>query len=478
MLSAATKERRDAQGLFLTNYLSICRQRGLCPITAMHAHRARVSNSSLSLKVDRLQHHEWEPILQSLKKNVSLTRISLYSEWFSAQRRVTRERSRMSARKRGKSKHSYRNRNDLLAPHLLNPPPIHEGPAVIELCRVLKILLSRNDQLKHLELNGIPLSSRALRILADGVASSSLETLMVVDAMTDDVGIRILSDGVQVCSSLRVLSLKYNLFTSRGLRYVLDVLRSQSALRGASAWETSLRGRVPDMVAHKGILALDLSYNEYLGDDGVKEVYDTLLDNTWLLSLSLRCCGLTDSCSQSLHALFKRNETLLECDLSGNQLSGNTLGFVKKCISFNKGEIMKRPGDEFQRAAQVHWRTMKEDLTLVDKMAERRKKKRRQEMQRFGGRRQEFVTFENLTDRLRAERQHTAEADEKRIRNVSHRRYGRESKGATANNKKGRKKKTKKKSIAKHLFLFFTLCPRVVTEAPRKKKREESWKIF
>ena len=84
-------------------------------------------------------------------------------------------------------------------------------------------------------------------------------------------------------STLTTVDLSRNAITPRGLRALLGVITSQAANRGAAAWHTSLRGRQPDMRVFTGVLNLDLSFNSGLGDEAVKEIFNALVDDLWLL---------------------------------------------------------------------------------------------------------------------------------------------------------------------------------------------------
>ncbi|EKX44905.1 hypothetical protein GUITHDRAFT_58703, partial [Guillardia theta CCMP2712] len=76
---------------------------------------------------------------------------------------------------------------------------------------------------------------------------------------------------------LQMLVLKYNNLTAVGARRIGDLLRSTVPLAG-----------------------LDLSHN-MLGDEGFKELYSALRENSSLTSLSLRANGLTNASQLLLH---------------------------------------------------------------------------------------------------------------------------------------------------------------------------------
>merc|ERR1719326_1184575 len=104
---------------FLACYRSLCAKQSVCPIDSMRAHKAKITNKQLSLKVDRLQPEDWHPLLAALRCNASLQTIALQSIWFETRRKVTSERDRR------------RNRG-LVAPHLKHPPVVHSPAATYD----------------------------------------------------------------------------------------------------------------------------------------------------------------------------------------------------------------------------------------------------------------------------------------------------------------------------------------------------------
>ncbi|EGD80795.1 hypothetical protein PTSG_01384 [Salpingoeca rosetta] len=341
---------------FLPCYTNLCAQQGVCPINSMRAHKANITSSCLSIKVDRLQPEDWYPLLDALKCNASLKTVSLRSIWFQVHRTKEDEKAR-------------RQNRGLLAPHLRQPPSIHNSDATYDLAKALKSMLLQNNFITRLELVGIPFRRRDLRILSQGIARAPLMTLRISDCLLDNQHCAILCDALQVSTTLATVDLSRNAFTTRGLRHVLDVIKSQEANRGATAWHTSLRGRQPDMRVFSGILNLDLSDNPLLGDEAVEELYNVLVDDLWLLRLSLRGCGITSASAHLLHTLMAKNSNLIHVDLTENQLSQLTLDTCERHLAFNRGETRNRPWEEHQIAAKHNWAALHTDSAHETKHA-------------------------------------------------------------------------------------------------------------
>lgn len=70
-----------------------------------------------------------------------------------------------------------------------------------------------------------------------------------------------LCDALHVSKTVTTVDISRNNLDTRGIRFILDVIKSQAAARGSAAWHTSLRGRTIDMTVFKGATS---SFEKYI----------------------------------------------------------------------------------------------------------------------------------------------------------------------------------------------------------------------
>ncbi|XP_063769901.1 centrosomal protein of 78 kDa [Pseudophryne corroboree] len=295
--------RRQGAMDFRSHYDYLCLLQDSVPLQAV---KADLRQGALCFNADRIKLSDWPPILNTLKINKNLTRVSIKSCHQSGLGETDSEKCGIQFRRR--------------------IPPVRSKDMTFQLCRAITACLSVSSALKDLELHGLPLRERDLLTLAKGLAaSSSLENLSLPYCSCGDEGLEIIIQSVKNSATIKTINFTGCNVTWRGAESIASIIKHQATRRHNEAWPESLRYRRPDLDCMTGLRRISINCNTLVGDQGAKAFAEALEEDLWLKALDMRQCGISNEGAKAfLHAL-QTNTTLMVLDVRKNPLIDHSL---------------------------------------------------------------------------------------------------------------------------------------------------------
>ncbi|NP_001090753.1 centrosomal protein of 78 kDa [Xenopus tropicalis] len=288
---------------FLSHYEYLCALQDSVPIPAV---KANIRHGSLSFNADRIKLSDWLPILNSLKINKSLLNVSIKSCHQPGLGEFGAEKYGIYFKRR--------------------IPPIRSKDMTFQVCKAITSCLSVSGSLKELELHGLPLRERDLRILAKGLAaSSSVESLSLAYCSCGDEGLEIICQSVKNSPTIKTVNFTGCNLTWRGAEHIASIIKHQATRRHSEAWAESLRYRRPDLDCMAGLRRVTLNSNTLVGDRGAIALAEVIGEDLWLKALDLRQCGISNEGAQAFLNAFQTNTTLIILDIRRNPLIDRSL---------------------------------------------------------------------------------------------------------------------------------------------------------
>ncbi|XP_077331016.1 centrosomal protein of 78 kDa isoform X2 [Lithobates pipiens] len=295
--------RRQGAIDFKSHYEYLCVLQDSVPLQAV---KANIRQGALSFNADRIRLADWPPILNTLKINKSLMSVSIKSCHQPGLGESDSEKYGIHFRRR--------------------IPPIRSKDMTFQLCRALAACLNVSSSLKEVELHGLPLRERDLKMLAKGLAASkSLEKVSLPYSSCGDEGLEIICQSVKNSPTIKMVNFTGCNLTWRGAEFIASIIKHQATRRHSEAWAESLRYRRPDLDCMSGLRRISLNCNTLVGDQGAKALAEVLGEELWLKALDVRQCGITNEGAKAfLHAL-QTNTTLMILDVRKNPLIDHDL---------------------------------------------------------------------------------------------------------------------------------------------------------
>ncbi|CAH2294194.1 centrosomal of 78 kDa [Pelobates cultripes] len=290
--------RRHGAVDFHSHYESLCAIQDSVPVPAI---RTSYGHRTLCFNADRVKVSDWPPILNSLKINKNLKSISIKSCHQPGLSDSGAEKLGIYFKRR--------------------VPPIHSKDMTFQLCASIAGCLSVSNSLSSLELHGLPLRKRDLKILAKGLAASkSLESVSLPHCSCGDEGLEIICQSIKNSETIKIVDFTGCSLTWRGAEYIANVIKHQATRRHSETWAESLRYRRPDLDCMTGLRRVTLNCNTFVGDRGANSLAEILAEDLWLKALDMRQCGISNEGAESFLKALQTNTTLLVLDMRQNPL--------------------------------------------------------------------------------------------------------------------------------------------------------------
>ncbi|XP_078528654.1 NACHT, LRR and PYD domains-containing protein 12-like [Lissotriton helveticus] len=199
-------------------------------------------------------------------------------------------------------------------------------------CAALAAVLRSNRSLLELDLSQNDLGDAGATLLWEALKHPDTWLKKIRCGITG-ASCAALAAALRFNRSLLDLDLSYNLLGAAAATRICDALKHSDTrlqkinLNGCSITGASCAALAAVLRSNRSLLNLDLSQND-LGDAGATLLWDALKHpDTRLQRIRLRSCGITGASCAALAAVLRSNRSLLELDLSFNPLgdAGATL---------------------------------------------------------------------------------------------------------------------------------------------------------
>ena len=201
-------------------------------------------------------------------------------------------------------------------------------------CLSLGYLIARS-RIRYLGLVWCDLSSKCMTSLKQGLGESCcISQLQIIDSSLDEQTIQILSDVSRINSNLNSLSLGLCTLKHKGLTCILNALKGfqmhSLILCLSNVQVDDSNGPVLQdfIIGMPSLKTIDLAANP-IGNIGAHYVGQALKCKKYLVTLNLCGCGITSNGKLSLCECLEQNTSLTDLDLSSNYISDDGI----KCLS-------------------------------------------------------------------------------------------------------------------------------------------------
>ncbi|KAK2583170.1 hypothetical protein KPH14_009192 [Odynerus spinipes] len=298
-------------------YKILCHERCTKQLPAVEAY---LREKHLRLCADRVELDDWLPIIGGIARNRDLTEITIYSR---SRRRKVRER--INSQEKLETLWRYR------AKELQQQPIIYTNLLLRCLLNSIAICARESSALKSLVLDGIPLSSKYLRILCDGLFNNrSLQYVALPKCAIGDTGCDMVLNALQNIPNLWTLNLSSCCLTCRSVASLALFVKKRKANILQNVWnDTSTEKRSGK---NHGLYTLILSKNNKLNDNGIRQLMHVLRDDLWLKTLGLRHCGITKTGAEAILEFIQTNRVVTAIDLRENDIPLQILRSITKIL--------------------------------------------------------------------------------------------------------------------------------------------------
>jgi hypothetical protein len=198
--------------------------------------------------------------------------------------------------------------------------------------------LEANNTPQEYTLSGLNLGSIRLRLLATFLdKNKSLLGLHLCRKMINDADSATLAHVLQVNRKLEKLELEGNQMGPESAKVLANALKDQN----------------------KTVRFLDLESNPLTGptkqdESGIKALADMLRENRKLLVLNLDNTGLNEKCGDILVECMEINHTLINLEITHNELSVRQIRIIQDCLKKNKQTYDAERLREFKERKQMN----------------------------------------------------------------------------------------------------------------------------
>eukprot|EP01135_Chromosphaera_perkinsii_P000403 Nk52_evm50s78 gene=Nk52_evmTU50s78 len=289
-------------------------------------------SGALDINCDRIWAEEWPPLLRAIAYSRDVTRIALHSKW--------RHRNRGVGRKSSSDDPEVGEHYSVIYNHTrkTQKPFIQSPQYSYNLIKALTLCFSCSHSLTHLSLNGIEFSSEGLNTLSMGISNGkSIKHLDMSDTPLKDEGLHILSPGLRKSRSIVEMNFTSCKLTSNSREDLGTIVKSHVVYREVERWKDSLRYRQPSMEHTKGLQRLTLCCNPELGDNGIRDLCETMQDELWLKALDVQYCGITNEGAKFILKNLKLNRWINIIDIRKNSVDDDIMKELYTRLNLNNG---------------------------------------------------------------------------------------------------------------------------------------------
>lgn len=189
----------------------------------------------------------------------------------------------------------------------------------MELLNALQGLLTHNNQLEVLILEGLPLYGRYMTHLAKGLCSNrSIKILSFARSNIGDEACETLCSIIKHLTNIESVNLSQCNLGVKGVTSIRDFIKFQKIHRFSEAWIRSLRYQDIDSKQFDGVKKIYLNNNPQIGDEGTEILTDELREDVWIKEIEIQNCGLTDVGANHVMNCLQINKTILNFNISNN----------------------------------------------------------------------------------------------------------------------------------------------------------------
>ncbi|KAI6660466.1 hypothetical protein LOD99_14051 [Oopsacas minuta] len=335
--------RQNAAIDFTSYYESVCALHNQCPVVEI---RTSSKTGSIEFSADRMRYSDWEPFCNSLKLNQTISSLTMHSSFRAGVKNPISKLDQLHLGKRVK------------------PPGFVNKDILSKISSAIRGCLEHTRALSTLYIEGIPFRVKDLDHICRGLAKNrnTLTILSLRHCCFGDEGTELLSRQVKNLPSLTHLDLTGNLLGVSGAHEIANMLQHQALHRHSSAWEDSLRSRVPHLSSMPGLRRITLNHNPDIGDTGSGEIAEALREDLWVRAVDLQNCGISETGARGFQHCLKLNTSLLVMDLRNNSVSEASLKLIFEQLSVNSST---QPNCEFS------WSTLEADPYSGEDLVER-----------------------------------------------------------------------------------------------------------
>lgn len=213
----------------------------------------------------------------------------------------------------------FENANSLKKARRLNGQPVLLSLHVFsQIVDSVSHMISNNEHLTTLMLEGLPLKENFITYIAKGISSnSSIKNLSFARSALGDMGCEIVCSTVKYLPNIDCLNFSQCQLTEKGAEYIADLIKFQKIVRFTKGWESTLRYRSIDPDTLPGLKRITLNCNS-IKDEGLYFIVEILKEDCWIKVLDIQSCDLSDNAAKLIIDCLDFNNTLLMIDLQGN----------------------------------------------------------------------------------------------------------------------------------------------------------------
>lgn len=202
---------------------------------------------------------------------------------------------------------------------IISHPVIYSKFILMELLNALQGLLTHNDLLDVLMLEGLPLYGRYMMHLSKGLCSNrSIKVLSFARSNIGDEACEILCSNIKHLTNIESVNLSQCNLGVKGATSIRDFIRFQKIHRFSEAWIQSLRYQNINEASFDGVKKILINNNPQIGDEGLKIITDELQEDVWIKEIEMQNCGLTDTSADEIMKCLQINKTILNFNVSNN----------------------------------------------------------------------------------------------------------------------------------------------------------------
>lgn len=328
---------------FYTKYLAVCKDKNTAPLCAIKRNEQKI----LDLIGDRIGTNNWLAIIDAIENDATLTMISINLRKHPVE--LCDEVDSIL------KLYKFKTKIPLLSKIIFG-----------NLIRSISNCLSINTSLTTLNLNGLPLSTKYMQFLVEGISKNiSLRYISLERCALLDEGCELICNTVKYLPNIELLNFSQCDLSDNSAIPLSELIKSQSIHRYTEGWKHSLRYREIDPNNISGLKRLILNKNPQIGSETVRKLVDALKDDDWVKIIEMQHCGVSDPDADLIIALLKQNKSILIFDVKHNEaLSKHRSDQIKQMLGCDSNTI-NESGSTLPLSNKTIIDNQKEELTFV-----------------------------------------------------------------------------------------------------------------
>uniref|UniRef100_A0A1B6DH92 Centrosomal protein of 78 kDa n=2 Tax=Clastoptera arizonana TaxID=38151 RepID=A0A1B6DH92_9HEMI len=316
-MTSLIKERKQSSHSFVSFYSDLCQMKSIAPLPTI---KKTLQKKALDIVGDRIKLNDWQPILKALGRDRSLHYIAIRSKQI--KHRVLEN---IDSEEKARQNEKF--------------PVLFTKYLLKCLTESIFLCLINSCALTCLQLERIPLDSKMISILADGVHQSySLQHLSLNRCRIGDEGCEILCRVIRNQWNLVSLDFSGCELTAIGADHIANMIKVLRLNRYGESWKQSLRYRIVDPKIMPGLRRISLNNNPSIKDQGLFRILEELVEDIWIKALDLQNCGITSMGGFHALELVKENKYITILDIRGNDaVVPTTISEIMKILAENIG---------------------------------------------------------------------------------------------------------------------------------------------